>query len=123
MVLRFDAHVHQSTLYHNQLKKSLLARLEDKVDILTLDNAGLSAEAQTSENLRLAQLGQADYKRKYEKTQNKNQQLYEVEAGPPQVEEGEEEEIELRLKNEHGHFQKEAIVCVMSLLGECEVPG
>ena len=29
----------------------------------------------------------------------------------------------VRLKNEQGHFKTEAKVCIMALLGECEIPA
>ena len=73
---------------------------------------------------RRLQLDKAELNRRYDRARRKAKALLEAKENATDEEQLPVNDIpNVRLKNEKGHFKKEAIACVMTLIGECEVPA
>lgn len=95
-----------------EMQAQLLERevqLQQKADI----------ERELREQLRKQQVAAAGVKRQLNQVKN---HIEEAEALPVYEEDDQDVKI-IRLKNDLGHFKKEAKVVMMALMGECEVPA
>jgi len=71
---------------------------------------------------RCLQLQHAELKRRYHRAQHKIEVLLSTQHTPETIPEPQQDELRtIHLKDEKGHFIPDAIVCVMTLVGECEV--